>query len=380
MKQSLCNISDNINLGSMVKSLCTVAKTGLSRYYPDTADMLPCSATTKSCGDFKSTGFSVRYAAISQIGMAQWLKFRPGDKGALPDLCPKIIDRYSEITNIGDCALALWAAVASKADGPGLFANALSDAWRRQADLCNAVELGWIVQAATLALNEHQELESVLSPVLNNARNRLIALFRPQQNLFQRHNRSGLREAFSRRIACFADQVYPILALSTYGQYFKDKQCIELAAETVNQICQYQGSLGQWWWHYDTVEGRVCEEYPVFSVHQDAMAPMAIMASDRLTGQNHHGEIERGLNWLFANNELTYQMLLNGDGIIYRDIEKREPVKLSRHIRALLCVAGLRKLHKLAGNSFIGFRINHECRPYHLGWVLYAWADYRSDS
>lgn len=377
MKQSLCKISDNINFDSMVKSLCTVAKTGLSRYYPDTGDMLPYSATIKYCGDFESTGFSIRYAAISQIGIARWIKFHPEDKGSLPDLCPKIIDRFSGITNIGDLALALWAVVASKADAPGLFTNALSDIWQHQAELCNAVELGWIVQAATLALKEHEDLESVLSPVFNDARDRLIALFRPQQSLFKRHNRPGFGEVVNRRIACFADQVYPILALSTYGQYFKDKKCIEMAAETANQICRFQGPLGQWWWHYDTIEGKVCEEYPVFSVHQDAMAPMAIMASDRLNGQNHHREIELGLNWLFAHNELTYQMLLNGDGFVYRDIEKREPVKLSRNLRALLCVAGLRRLHKLAGNSFIGFRVNHECRPYHLGWILYAWADYR---
>jgi hypothetical protein len=40
----------------------------------------------------------------------------------------------------------------------------------------------------------------------------------------------------------------------------------------------------------------------------------------------------------------------------------------------------LQSLHRLAGKCFFGFRINRKCRPYHLGWILYAWADYRSEA
>ena len=36
-------------------------------------------------------------------------------------------------------------------------------------------------------------------------------------------------------------------------------------------LCQAQGALGQWWWHYDSLRGRVFEGYPVFSVHQHGM-------------------------------------------------------------------------------------------------------------
>jgi len=378
--QSVCQTSEDMNLDEMIQSVCKTAKAGLAEYYANANDPLPYSATIKPHEQLELSGLSVRYAAISQIGIARWLTFHPEDAESLPDLWPRVVNNSHKVTGVGDCALALWAGLATKADNCELFAKSLSGSWRSQTDLCNAVELGWILQACTLALRERDDLELYTRPVLDEVRNRLVGLFKPGQELFQRHNRPGIGKSISRRIACFADQVYPILALSNYGSAFDDKECVEYAAHATEQICRLQGPLGQWWWHYDTKEGRICEEYPVYSVHQDSMAPMAILASDRATGGNHDKEIELGLRWLFGCNELNENLLLNGAGIIWRDIEKREPGKVSRTLRATLCVAGLELLHRFARKCFVGFRINRECRPYHLGWILYAWADYGSES
>lgn len=380
MIQPSCTVRENVAFSQMIDSLCKTAKAGLYRFYEETSEELPYTATITPDNEWTSSGFSIRYAAISQIGIAEWLKTHPEDRAHLPNLWPKIIDNYHNITDIGDLALVLWAAVANKADNCELLARTLSTSWQSQANLCNAVELGWIIQACTLALSEQGHLKPHIGPVLNQAKTNLVSLFRPQQNLFQRHNRTGLAEIISRRIACFADQVYPILAMSTYGLLFNDKQSIEIAAIATEKICRLQGPLGQWWWHYDTSRGEVSEEYPVFSVHQHAMAPMAIMASDKASGENHLREIELSLRWIFGNNELNSDMVLDNIGIIWRDIEKREPVKLSRGLRSLLCISNLHSLNKLAGKCFIGFRINYECRPYELGWILYTWANSRSES
>jgi hypothetical protein len=380
MIQPSCTVRENVAFSQMIDSLCKTAKAGLYRFYEETSEELPYTATITPDNEWTSSGFSIRYAAISQIGIAEWLKTHPEDRAHLPNLWPKIIDNYHNITDIGDLALVLWAAVANKADNCELLARTLSTSWQSQANLCNAVELGWIIQACTLALSEQGHLKPHMGPVLNQAKTNLVSLFRPQQNLFQRHNRAGIAETISRRIACFADQVYPILAMSTYGLIFNDKQSIEIAARATEKICRLQGPLGQWWWHYDTSRGEVSEEYPVFSVHQHAMAPMAIMASDKASGGNHLREIELSLRWLFGNNELNSDMVLNNIGVIWRDIEKREPVKLSRGLRSLLCISNLHSLNKLASKCFIGFRINYECRPYELGWILYTWANSRSES
>ena len=71
------------------------------------------------------------------------------------------------------------------------------------------------------------------------------------------------------------------------------------------------------------------------------MIPMAIMASDRASKQDHSKYIERGMRWLFGNNELNRNMVYSDDGIIWRDIEKQEPIKLSRMIRGIFFAAGL---------------------------------------
>jgi len=369
------SVTERKSLRQMVEPLCSIAKASLGRYYMDADNVLPFSATIGPDGEWKLSGVSLRYVAISQIGIARWIDCHLADETYLPNLWPRIVDNRDRIKNIGDLALALWAGLTSKADNCKMFADALSTGWQSQANTCNAVELAWVLQACTLAVRGDNDFQVYLQPLMEEAKDRLLSLFKPQHSLFQRHNRASFGQAISRRIACFADQVYPILALCTYGRFFEDNQCIEIAQKTVERICQLQGPLGQWWWHYDTAKGQVCEEYPVFSVHQDAMAPMAIMASDRLTGQNHSREIERGLRWLWGQNELNECLVLYDAGLIWRDIEKREPAKISRSVRALLCVANLKLLHTLAGRSFLGFRVNRECRPYHLGWILYAWAD-----
>ena len=370
----------DLDCGSMVKLLCSIAKKGLAICYSENTNPLPYTCRPADNNVHKLVGSSFRYAIISQIGIAEWLKTHPEDRAHLPNLWPKIIDNYHNITDIGDLALVLWAAVANKADNCELLARTLSTSWQSQANLCNAVELGWIIQACTLALSEQGHLKPHIGPVLNQAKTNLVSLFRPQRSLFQRHNRAGIAETISRRIACFADQVYPILAMSTYGLLFNDKQSIEIAARATEKICRLQGPLGQWWWHYDTSRGEVSEEYPVFSVHQHAMAPMAIMASDKASGENHLERIKCSIRWLLGDNELHTNLLLDEAGIIWRDIEKREPVKLSRGLRSLLCISNLHSLNKLAGKCFIGFRINYECRPYELGWILYTWANSRSES
>ena len=79
-------------------------------------------------------------------------------------------------------------------------------------------------------------------------------------------------------VSCFADFVYPIQALSYYHQATRDARAAEVAISCAERMCQMQGPEGQWWWHFDIRAGRLVEGYPVYSVHQDSMAPMALFA------------------------------------------------------------------------------------------------------
>lgn len=366
------SIHNDVALDGLLENLCGTAKAGLVRCYSNGG--LPYTTRCQSRSGYTIHGFSVRYAAISQIGIARWLRDRPGDRALLPDLWPRILARVDAINHIGDFALLLWAAAESGRDDCDKFTKMLVRHWLDQQQMCNAVELGWVIQSL-VRLCEIMELKADTSEVLTTAHGKLLSLFNPASRLFARHDRPGLTELLSCRVACFADQVYPILALANYGRHFQDMRSSDVAVAVADTICRLQGPQGQWWWHYDVQTGEVAEEYPVFSVHQHGMTPMALFAVDVAAGTNHRPQIVKGLNWLVERNEMPEQLIELYRGIIWRDIHRREVGKMFRFIRGLLLTAGLTGMHRLTGKNLFGYVVNRECRPYELGWLLYAWAE-----
>jgi len=358
-------------LKDLCKNLCDTAKLGLVRCYE--SDVLPYTTGYRSESGYTISGVSVRYAAISQIGIMQWLRYCPKDKSYLPDLWPRMLACVDGINHIGDFALLLWAAAESGRDDCSKFAGMLVQHWPDGQQTCNAVELGWIVQSL-VRLSEVAGLNSDVGEVLKAARKKLLALYNPSSRLFARHNRHGLTELLSRRVACFADQVYPIVALANYGRNFNDTESIDAAVAAADIICRLQGPMGQWWWHYDVQTGKIAEEYPVFSVHQHGMAPMALRTVDQTAGTDHSKYIEAGLMWLTGQNELNLTMMQSAQGVIWRDIQRREICKMFRFARGGMALLGWDSIHRLAGKQWFGYVVNDECRPYELGWILYAWA------
>ena len=166
------------------------------------------------------------------------------------------------------------------------------------------------------------------------------------------------------RVGSFADQVYPIFAMAHFSQVFGHQEARDNALRCARAICSLQGSLGQWWWHYDSVTGRVVEHFPVYSVHQHGMAPMALLALEETCGADFDAHINRGLSWISGANEL-HQDLENSDaGVAWRCIQPPKSNPYAAGVRVLMGKEPSRgPLHIL-----------YECRPYELGWLLYALA------
>jgi hypothetical protein len=369
----MSQLDSAIMVRSLTESICAIAKSGLWKCYPDKDDKIPFSLVEDKKKVIKPTGKSIRYALISQIGISRWLRIQSDDRASLPDLWPRILARVNDIHHIGDFALLLWAAAESGRDDCDKCAKMVVQHWPAKQQICNAVELGWVVQSL-VCLSERVELSADTHTVLKTARDKLFALYNPASRLFARHNRTGFTETLSRRVACFADQVYPILALANYGRRFHDSQSSDTAVAVAETICRLQGPMGQWWWHYDVQTGKVAEEYPVFSVHQHGMAPMALLAVDETANTDHIKYIEAGLMWLTGRNELNLKMMQPTQGVVWRDIHRREVGKMFRFVRGGLSLAGLDRTHQLTGKRWLGHVVNTECRPYELGWLLYAWA------
>ena len=172
------------------------------------------------------------------------------------------------------------------------------------------------------------------------------------------------------RTGTFADQVYPIYGLAKFFEAYHYEDAAERALKCARSLCEEQGPAGQWWWHYDAPGGRVTDGYPVYSVHQHAMGPMTLFGLGEAVNHNFDPWIYRGLRWINANNELNYDMEDAAQGVIWRCIF-RSRRSLGRYLRAGFGSFSETVQHERQED----LKILYECRPYELGWLLYAFAN-----
>ena len=138
------------------------------------------------------------------------------------------------------------------------------------------------------------------------------------KGIFGHLRKSPARGWFRGRIGSFADQVYPIYALTLYHKVFGSGQALDVAIKCADTICQHQGVLGQWWWHYNSATGQVVGTYPVYSVHQEGMAPMALYLVGETAGKDYSAPIIKGLEWIRGKNELGVNMIDRERNVIWR--------------------------------------------------------------
>jgi hypothetical protein len=179
----------------------------------------------------------------------------------------------------------------------------------------------------------------------------------------------GLR----RRWASFASQTYLTLACYRYGEVFGQTEAIELANCCTRKLIELQGPMGEWPWFYDVMQGKVADLYEVYSVHQDGMAPAFLEHAEKHGVDNARLALKKGCEWIFGNNQLRMSMLVPELGLIIRSQVRRGELrtKAKRAARSLM-------------RSFVGgteepvapehLQVRLECRSYHLGWVIWAFA------
>jgi len=123
--------------------------------------------------------------------------------------------------------------------------------------------------------------------------------------------------------------------------------------------------MGQWWFLYDKRACRVANRYPVFSLHQDGIAPVGLLALEEATGQSFHGSIYKGLSWAAGVNEIGDDLRNLDRGLIWDSIEPRRRI-------ANYWEAGLSFMNISREPQVESLRIRYEARPDHFGWLLYA--------
>jgi hypothetical protein len=282
------------------------------------------------------------------------------------DILGRTADSIGRQRYFGGLGLAFWAASTLRASAPlDLLARAGldPDALVKVIPGLTTMEVAWLVSG--LLHVDHPRLRPAGDAALGELRGRLDS-----ETLVFRHASAAapLRHRLRGRIANFADQVYPVQALAFAAIVQGSAELRMLADRCATRMAAAQGPLGQWWWHHDSKTGRVIERYPVYSVHQHSMAPMAFRCLSAAGGQDHANAVSRSRTWLQAN-ELGLDMTEAATGIIWRSIERDE--RGIAHLGQRVRIALARPASKEAAPRL---RLNREMRPYEWGWLLYSTA------
>jgi hypothetical protein len=318
-------------------------------------------------------GTNLRYAAIAALGLSRATtaaQHRVLTGLSADELAADVARRAAGHADLGAVALAAWAS-AEVLEVPD--EALLADLATRLGDDAPAptVDTAWALTAAvaSLALDAGS---AAAGRVRDAARRRLLAEQGPQ-GIFPHALPAMSLGRWRSHVGCFADQVYPIQALARLGAADADGEALRAAERCAARIVELQGPAGQWWWHYDQRNGEVVERYPVYSVHQHAMAPMALLDLAEAGGSDHTAAVARGLRWLDAHPEVLEDLVSPRHGLVWRKVGRREPPKAARRVAAVATslVPGAR----LPGldAALPAVVVDHECRPYELGWLLYAW-------
>jgi hypothetical protein len=239
----------------------------------------------------------------------------------------------------------------------------------------STVELAWLLTAMSVRCDAKTDEES-----LRLIADKLLRSFNEKTGMFP--HRPSWRDArqFRSHVTCFADLVYPIQAMSHYYLLTGNSYALDTASICAERICTLQGSAGQWWWHYDYRTGNVLEGYPVYAVHQDAMAPMALLAMQNASGMDYSRWIDRGITWLINPPETGVSLIDAQADLIWRKIARHEPNRLSRGLQA--AVSRFHASWRMPGldKIFRPKQVDYESRPYHMGWILLAWPLTKTDA
>jgi hypothetical protein len=345
-------------------------------------------------------GSSLRYGAITALGLLRLPE--QGQRAVLGGetahaLVGRLAKRLDDITDRGDAALVSWAAAeCGHSDLPRALER-LAELDQRGGPV-PVVAAAWVV-TALVAARTQADVERHLA----TARGRLLAARRAAYP-----HVTGGGGGYRSHVGSFADQVYPVQALARLHASSGDPAALAAADSAAAVICRAQGEAGQWWWHYDARTGGVVEGYPVYSVHQHAMAPMALLDLAEAGGQRCTEAICRGLRWLAAPPEAREDLAIPpgpgglageaaadlatpagtagppppgtgedlasaGPAATWRKVARRDPRKAVRGLRAAATRVHPGAKLAVLDRLFPPGAVDHECRPYELGWLLYTW-------
>lgn len=341
-----------------------------------------CIARLRDCLDRRSGRFARRIrdaawlpimgpetlsgSAICLIGLGR-AGIPPGV--VLPDaagLCRRLAAAVRDESQPGAVGLVLWANSAMRALAP-LSLLAEAGFAPEELDLAlpgmTTTEVAWLVSGLL-----HANLPA-LRPATTGALRELESRLDRQTLLFAHASAAApLRLRLQRHVAGFADQAFALQALAFAASVLADPERRLLADRAGSRMVLAQGPLGQWWAQHDSRGGKVAERYPVLSVQQHSIGPMALRGLALAGGRNHAAAASGSRAWLHAN-ELGLDLIEPSSGIIWSGLG-REEGPFARRLRQARVLAGMPPVDLVAPH----LTLMQEMLPREWGWLLYATA------
>ncbi len=352
-----------------VSDLCHLAASGLVQML-DRENRVFCYTFIRNGASMIREGHSHRYTMMTLLGLNKYEQ--AGNRSSI-DIAPVfegLIRDTSWITGAGDLGLLLWTiAELAPAKLPEVYETVQADkALTRFNDgKCgNTMEVAWYLTGlAACCLEGFSDLPGLENQIAIAAQ--ILKENCSTLGVYGHISRSANPKGYLRhRIGSFADQVYPTIAFAKLATAFSDSTAREMALRTSRIMCKLQGAMGEWNWQYDAARGSVVSKYPVFSVHQHAMGPMMLFATELATGCDFSKSIYKGLEWIYGSNELLESFVDRDLSLVWRCI------CLPRG-RAYWHAAQRFARLRVADNAS-RLETRYECRPYELGWLLYAFS------
>lgn len=357
---------------TLIRNLCDLSVQGLIPMYDGDRNIF-CYRVRKTEQGIVCYGESFRYTIITLLGLKRYEQHIGPSPICIREVLTEAVNRSASIKYSGDAGLLLWlTAMAAPEQLEEVYSRLdIANAWESFRDASDGMttELSWLLTGLCYAILKGDRQLPRVAETATKVYDRIKANFGGKGIFRHQHDRS-LIGALRGNIGCFADQVYPIYALTRFAETHSSSDALEISQQCSDAICNLQGSHGQWWWYYDAKTGKTAGRYPVYSVHQAGMAPMALFAAAEKTGANYEAAIYKGLEWITGKNELGVDMRDVARRTIWRNFyEKRW--NHNRKLELLTAIIGNRT-HE---DDHVNVEILYECRPYCLGWLLYAFAD-----
>jgi hypothetical protein len=353
-----------------IPELCDLAAAGLVAML-DPEKQIFCDIYNRTEKGMTRERLSPRYTMMTLLGLHRYERSGRHSPVPIAPVLDELLHDTGWIGSAGDLGLLLWTCAELVPERlpevyQGVGAQGALGRFSDGRQGCT-MEVAWYLTGiASCYLAGHGDLPGLAEQAL--AARQILEGNCGASGVYGHLSRSRSWAGYVRgRTGSFADQVYPTIAFARLSQALQDEKAWQMALRTAEKMCGLQAPLGEWCWHYDSVTGRVVSRYPVYSVHQHAMGPMMLLAANEATGRDFSDAIYKGLAWISGNNELHRDFVEPSLGLVWRCIYLDSmDAYTDAALRCLQLRSGTADAHRL--------KVRYECRPYELGWLLYAFA------